>query len=63
MVDRTIQTSANMTAVRTAYAEQINSGNTPENAYVLATIVYQQRQPTVSYDDAHYLVKLLLHAN
>jgi len=63
MVDRTIQTSANMTAVKTAYAEQINSGNTPENAYVLATIVYQQRQPTVSYDDAHSLVKLLLHAN
>ena len=63
MVDRTIQTSANMTAVRTAYAEQINSGNTPENAYVLATIVCQQCQPTVSYDDAHSLAKLLLHAN
>ena len=52
-----------MTAVRTAYAEQINFGNTPENAYVLATIVYQQRHPTVSFDDARSLVKLLLHAN
>ncbi|PPR20365.1 MAG: hypothetical protein CFH40_01986 [Alphaproteobacteria bacterium MarineAlpha10_Bin3] len=63
MVDRTIQTSADMTAVRVAYAEQIKSGNTPENACILATIVYQQRQPTVSFDDARSLVKLLLHAN
>jgi hypothetical protein len=63
MVDRTIQTSADMTAVRAAYAEQIKSGNTPENACILATIVYQQRQPTVSFDDARSLVKLLLHAN
>ena len=52
MVDRTIQTSADMTAVRVAYAEQIKSGNTPENACILSTIVYQQRQPTVSFDDA-----------
>ena len=63
MVDRTIQTSADMTAVRVAYAEQIKSGNTPKNACILATIVYQQRQPTVSFDDARSLVKLLLHAN
>ena len=63
MVDRTIQTSADMTAVRVAYAEQIKSGNTPENACILATIVYQQHQPTVSFDDARSLVKLLLHAN
>ena len=63
MVDRTLQTSADMTAVRAAYAEQIKSGNTPENACILATIVYQQRQPTVSFDDARSLVKLLLHAN
>ena len=63
MVDRTIQTSADMTAVRAAYAEQIKSGNTPENACILATIVYQQRQPTVSFDDARSLVNLLLHAN
>jgi hypothetical protein len=56
-----IQSSADKKAIRTAYAEQIDSGSTPENAYVLATIVYQQRQPTVSFNDAHSLVKSLLY--
>jgi RNA polymerase-interacting CarD/CdnL/TRCF family regulator len=61
MADHMTKTSGDMKAIRTAYAEQIDSGSTQENAYVLATIVYQQRQPTVSFNDAHSLVKSLLH--
>ena len=57
---QTTRTSADLAAVKAAYAEQIDSGNTPENAFVLATIVYQQRRPHVSFDEAHALVTDLL---
>ena len=54
------QTSADVAAIKMAYAEQIASGSTPENAFVLATIAYQQRRPNVCFDEAHALVIDLL---
>ena len=43
-------------AARTAYREQIEFGSPPRTALDLATIVFQQRNPTVPVDEARELI-------
>lgn len=43
-------------AARAAYREQIEFGNTEDNALNLATIVYQQRHPCVPAGQAKAMV-------
>ena len=43
-------------AARAAYREQIEFGNTRDNAWNLATIVYQQRHPCMPVGKARAIV-------
>ena len=47
-------------AAKTAYREQIEFGSPPNTALDLATIVYQQRNPSVPVDEARELIAEVL---